>query len=212
MPGNLVPLKAVTVHGTVAANASNTFPGPFTNPPAPMHVQVVFQAGWDGGDVTLTGTDADGAALTETVTAAAGSTVETTRAFKTVTAASKSATGATTNTATLQTGYPTKPPRQDGPAYAETGLYGAIDASSTAVMVKSRVTSGSIALALLFWEDGRWWPHPGGALAVDDTMLNKSAVGRFVTAPRKTFYTLWQTGTGVHSESHLRGFTLNLPA
>lgn len=212
MPGNIVPLKAVTVHAALAANAADTFPGAFTNPPAPMHIQAVFQAGWDGGNVTITGTDAAGAALTETITAAAGSTVETTRAFKTVTAAVKSATGATANTATLKTDFPTQPPRADGPAYAETGVYGAIESCSTAVMLKSRVTSGAIALTLLFWEDGRWWPHPGGALAVDDTMLNKAAVGRFVTAPRKTQYLLWQTGTGVHSESHLRGFTLNLPA
>lgn len=213
MPGNIVPLKVVTVHAALAANAAVDFPGAFTNPPTPMHIQVVFAALWDGGDVTLTGTDKDGNALSETVASAPGTTVETVRPFKTVTAAAKSTVGATANTVTLQTGYPTKgPAAQDPNGAAANGLYGAIEGTATAIMLKAAVTSGAVALTLLFWEDGRWWPHPGGALAVDDTMLNKSAVGRFVTAPRKTFYCLWQTGTGVLDVTHLRPFTLNWPA
>ena len=54
-------------------SATNTFANlSFTGP---RNVEVVFAANYDGGNVTVTGTDAAGAAQTETITASAGNTV-----------------------------------------------------------------------------------------------------------------------------------------
>lgn len=84
------------VHAGVAASAANAFPGPITAPDVPRALQCVFGVGWDGGNVTVTGTDQFDAALTEAFTSpgAGGGTVTGSKAFKTVTAIAKATVGA----------------------------------------------------------------------------------------------------------------------
>jgi len=64
--------------------------------------RVVFAAGWDGGNVTLNGTNCLGTAASDTITASAGSTVGGVVAFATLTSASKGSVGASAATATIQ--------------------------------------------------------------------------------------------------------------
>lgn len=95
--GSVTPaaLSATNVHAGVAGTAPNAFPGPFTNPDVPRSARLVFGAGWDGGDVLLTGTSGLGVAQTETVAnpGAGGGTVETGKVWATITAATKAAIG-----------------------------------------------------------------------------------------------------------------------
>lgn len=92
------------VHAAVQADDANAFPGPITNPDVPRNLQVAFAASWDGGDVTIVGTDQFGAAQTETIADSAGSTVAGTKIFATVTSITKETVGATTNTASVGLG------------------------------------------------------------------------------------------------------------
>ena len=86
---------ATSVHAAFAGNdAATDFPGPFTDPDVPRAVQVAFAAGWDGGDVTVVGTDQFDQAVNETLAANAGNTVVGTKVFKTMTSATKAAVGA----------------------------------------------------------------------------------------------------------------------
>lgn len=74
---------------------------------APRNVRATFGAAWDGGDVTVTGTDQFGAAQTEVLAAVAGQVVVGTKVFKTVTGLAKAAVGVgthATNTVTVGTG------------------------------------------------------------------------------------------------------------
>ena len=92
------------VHAAYNADeADNAFPGPFTNPDVPRTVQVAFAGTWDGGDVTIVGTDQFGNAQTETIADSAGSTVAGAKIFATVTAASKELVGS--NTVGASIGY-----------------------------------------------------------------------------------------------------------
>ena len=103
--GSVTPAadSAAGVHAGVAATAANAFPGPFTNPDVPRSLQFVFGAGWDGGDVVVTGTDQFDAAATETITnpGAGGGIVYSAKAYKTVTAATKGAIGASGATCSI---------------------------------------------------------------------------------------------------------------
>lgn len=104
-----VPATASTtaVHaGFAGNNASNTFPGPFTNPDVPRNVTVTFAASWDGGDVTVVGTNQFDEAVTEVIADAAGTTVAGTKIFKTVTSATKQSVGAAADAASI--GHGTK--------------------------------------------------------------------------------------------------------
>ncbi|MCK6529701.1 hypothetical protein L6R50_19820 [Myxococcota bacterium] len=84
-----------SVHAAFAGNdAANDFPGPFANPDVPRAVQIAFAAGWDGGNVTVNGTDQFDQAVNEVIVANPGATVVGTKVFKTVTSASKGAVGA----------------------------------------------------------------------------------------------------------------------
>jgi hypothetical protein len=92
------------VHAAVASNASNTFPGPFTNPDVPRNLRLVFAASYDGGNVTVVGTDQFDQAVTEVFTGTQGTTQVGTKIFKTVTSATKATVGATANTVSIGTG------------------------------------------------------------------------------------------------------------
>lgn len=93
------------VHAGFAGNdASNDFPGPFTDPDVPRNLRVDFAAAWDGGNVTVVGVDQFGTAVTEVFTASAGSTVVGTKIFAGVTSATKGAVGAAADAASIGTG------------------------------------------------------------------------------------------------------------
>ena len=99
-----------TVHAAYAGNAAdNNFPGPITSPgvSTPRNVEIDFGAGYDGGNVTVTGT-LKGVAVVEVITAAAGQTVKGVRVFDTITAITKAAVGANAATATVLTGNKSK--------------------------------------------------------------------------------------------------------
>lgn len=99
------PVAAGTaVHAAVQSNDATEFPGPFTNPAEPRTLQCDFAASYDGGDVTIDGTNQFDEPVSETIVAAAGSTVQGSKIFKTVTAARHAAVGATTNTVDLEVG------------------------------------------------------------------------------------------------------------
>jgi len=95
---------AVAVHASVPATDPNVFPGPFTDPDVPRTLDVVYGLGYDGGDVTIVGTDQFDQAQTEVNVAVANSTVAGAKIFKAVTAISKATVGASGATATVQTG------------------------------------------------------------------------------------------------------------
>lgn len=99
-----VPASGVACHAAVQEGAANAFPGPFTAPTIPRSLDCVFAAGWEGGDVTVAGTNQFDEAVTETFTAVAGTTVEGVKIFKTITSAAKAAVAGTTDTVVLQTG------------------------------------------------------------------------------------------------------------
>ena len=68
-------------------------PGPFTNPSVPAVLKVAFDAHWDGGIITVTGTDVNGAPISDTFAPGAGMTVTGGKIFKTVTGATKQYVG-----------------------------------------------------------------------------------------------------------------------
>jgi len=81
------------------------FPGPFTNPVVPRNLRVTFSADWDGGDVTVTGTDQFDAVVNEVFADVAATTVVGTKIFKTVTGATKETpAGVTGDGASIGTG------------------------------------------------------------------------------------------------------------
>ncbi len=92
------------VHAAVASNAANAFPGPITNPATPRNLRFVFAASYDGGNLTVVGTNQFGNTQTEVVTAVANSTVVGVKVFKTITSITKAAVGATANTVSVGTG------------------------------------------------------------------------------------------------------------
>lgn len=94
----------VAVHAAVPATDPNDFPGPFTDPDVPRTVDVTYGVGYDGGDVTIVGTDQFDQPQTEVNVAVASSTVAGAKIFKTVTAISKAAVGASGGTAAPVTG------------------------------------------------------------------------------------------------------------
>ena len=99
-----VPASAVACHAALAENASNAFPGPFTSPTIPRSLDCVFDAGWQGGNVVVVGTDQFDEIVSETFTAVAGTTVAGSKVFKTITAAAKATIAGTSDAVLLQTG------------------------------------------------------------------------------------------------------------
>lgn len=77
------------VHPGFAAKDPINIPGPFTNPDVPRYLTLTFGDLWDAGDITVTGTNSNGALQSEQFTAAPGKTVVGVKDFKTVSAVSK---------------------------------------------------------------------------------------------------------------------------
>ncbi len=97
--------SATVVHAAYAGNdADPNFPAGFTDPDVPRNATVTFNALWDGGDVEVFGTNQYDIAISEIVTSNPGGTSGTTRAFKTVTAATKTLAGASATGASIGVG------------------------------------------------------------------------------------------------------------
>jgi hypothetical protein len=96
--------NAVAVHAVVAADGANVFPGPFTDPAIPRVVQCDFSVTYDGGDVTVGGTNQFDEPITDVIVAVANTIVQGVKVFKTVTSASKTAVGTGGQTVDLETG------------------------------------------------------------------------------------------------------------
>jgi hypothetical protein len=97
--------SATAVHAAVAGNAvANLFPGPITNPVTPRNLSAVAASSYDGGALTIVGTNQFDAAQTEVITPSAGSTVYGTKVFKTVTSITKAAVGANAAAVSVGTG------------------------------------------------------------------------------------------------------------
>ena len=97
--------KGVNVHAAIASDNASAVTTSITNPAIPRSLQVVFAASWDGGDITIVGTDQFDAAVTEVIPDTANSTVEGVKIFKTVTSISNETVGTGgSRTATVQTG------------------------------------------------------------------------------------------------------------
>lgn len=95
--------ETVTLSDALAANSgSNNFTN-VTNPDVCRAPRVTFGAGWDGGNVTLNGTDCSGAALNGiVVVAVANATITSEYAFLTLTSATKATVGASAATAQIK--------------------------------------------------------------------------------------------------------------
>lgn len=97
--------SATAVHASLAGNAAaNLFPGPITNPTVPRNLSAVAAASYDGGSITVVGTDQFDKPVTETIVAVANSTVYGTKIFKTVTSITKGAVGANAAGVSIGTG------------------------------------------------------------------------------------------------------------
>lgn len=102
--GDMAAKSTTAIHAAFAGNnGSNAFPGPITQPSQVRTLAVTFASSWDGGNVTIVGTDLNGASLSETFTAAAGTTVIGKKQYASVVSATKGAVGATSNTASIGT-------------------------------------------------------------------------------------------------------------
>lgn len=101
-----IAAKSVTaIHAAVAGNAAaNLFPGPITNPASPRNATAVAAAAYDGGALTLVGTDQFDRAQTEVITPVAGSTVLGVKIWKTITSITKAAVGAAAAAVSVGTG------------------------------------------------------------------------------------------------------------
>lgn len=227
MSGKIIPLSAVSVTNALAGNNAGSAFTLAANPLGPQPLSVVFASGWDGGTVTITGDavdpktprNADGTmklvARVEVITPPAilPATVETAWPFATVSAVAKSTVGAAAATAQVKTLFPTKGPQRVG--FVQNGIesdsiggnvFGSMPLHANVAILEGAVTTGTIELLPIFWENGRWWPAPGTALSVADTMLNKSNVGRYLTvADSSTEYHVWLTNTGTLDVAYLYG-------
>lgn len=88
----------------LAANSgTNSFTG-LSNPTTCREITVTFPASWDGGDVTVNGTDCEGVSQSRTVTAGTSITKSTFVGYSTLTTATKGLVGTSANTATIGTG------------------------------------------------------------------------------------------------------------
>lgn len=100
----LVADSAAGVHAAYATGINVNFPGAFTSPAVPRNVTCTFSGAYDGGDITVTGTDMADVAQNEVIADAAG-LVEGLLIFKTVTAAVQQNLGAGGQTCSIGWGH-----------------------------------------------------------------------------------------------------------
>lgn len=92
------------IGASLAGNSTNNSMTISAQPTYARMIRAAFAASWDGGNIVLVGTDQDGAPLTETLTSNPNNTRDSTKAFKTLISATKTAVGATANAVTLGNG------------------------------------------------------------------------------------------------------------
>lgn len=93
------------IHAARAGTASNTWAGPFATPDVPRSLMLTCGAGWDGGNVTISGRNQFDEPITEVVTMTdAGGTTETYAIFKSVHQVKKVTVGVNAATCKLGTG------------------------------------------------------------------------------------------------------------
>lgn len=105
MAVHVAPSTASTTDrsAALAANSgSNAFTG-ISSPGSCRELSATFGLGWDGGNVTINGSDCSGVAQTVVLTASAGATVNSGVGWSTLTSASKATVGASAATATIGT-------------------------------------------------------------------------------------------------------------
>lgn len=115
---SVLPGATATVHAAYAATAANIFPGPITQPDVPRSIDGTALGGYDGGDVTITGTDALDRVISDTFTPGTNAT---TKAFKTITQIEKATVG-TVGTVRINTDAATT--TKYGVPFAIVGSYG----------------------------------------------------------------------------------------
>jgi len=116
---------------------------------------VAFGSGWDGGNVTISGTNQQGNAQTETIVASAGATVAGVKAWATITGASKGAVGASSAVATIGVGNALGVPAQLANASALVSADNAlepatIDTTNNTFTPTVSVPNGSVSYAIDF--------------------------------------------------------------
>lgn len=103
--GPIAAKSTTGVHASFAGNnASLAFPGPITNPVSPRNVTAVAAASYDGGNITIVGTNQFDQPQTETIVAVANSTVLGVKIWKTITSIAKAAVGAQAAGVSIGTG------------------------------------------------------------------------------------------------------------
>jgi len=117
------------VYAGQLASDPNVFTGLITNPTTPRNLTATFGAGWDGGDITVVGTDQFDAAIIEVFTAAPLTTAVGVKVFKTVTSISKGILG-TTGSASLGVGN-------------KIGIVGRLLNTTSALLFVDNVTEGA---------------------------------------------------------------------
>lgn len=100
---NAAAKGTVNIAAALASNAAGAFVIA-ASPDVPRNLRVIMAASWDGGDVTVNGTDQFNNPISEVFTTGSGVTRVGTKIFKTVTSATKASVGATANAATIGTG------------------------------------------------------------------------------------------------------------
>lgn len=131
--GHPVPLVASgTAAGTIKSTQATVSSG-FTQPDVPRSVDIAFPGSWDGGNVTVHGTDANNAVITALYTANPGNTVTGTIVFKTITSLTNSHVGVDTADATVSVSSVV---------------------SLTYFLPTGAFAPQSLAFVLLFWYDG----------------------------------------------------------
>lgn len=81
------------IHGSILDNAGALNYAPTHQPPVAQQLTVTTDTAWAGGNITITGTDATGQLISETVTPVVSNTVETVLDFATVTSIAKASVG-----------------------------------------------------------------------------------------------------------------------
>ena len=163
------------------------FPGPFTNPSLPSTLSVTFSTGWDGGDVTVTGTDINGAPLSEVFADVDGATVQGVQVFATVTAAIKETpAGVTGDGASIGVGIAT--------------AYSAPWAANNRSWGLTVVTSGTLTGTWTLWTSDK--KHP--VLTTDTDWVDTSAHAEFVETNPAGAATKWRVNSTLIKATWLR--------
>lgn len=92
---------SINATGIAANQASPVMGGVFLSPDVPRGVRIPFPIGWDGGGITVGGTDQFGAVISELLAPNPGGFTDSNHVYATVTSASKALVGATSGVATV---------------------------------------------------------------------------------------------------------------